>query len=294
VEKKTSIRREIIQNFIYDFRQNLGALIGAIIIIVLIILAVFADFISPYHYTEMFSDTLKLPPAVLENGNIDHILGTDDVGRDILSRLIYGSRISLFIGFFVVLLSSITGSLLGLIAGYFGGWIDQIVMRFVDIMLSLPSTLMAIVIVSILGPSLFNTIIAVGVISLPSFIRIVRASVLVEKNKQYVQATKTYGSSSWRIMVIHILPNCMAPLIVQGTLTFSNAILDAAALGFLGLGAQPPLPEWGTMLADSREFIESAPWMVTLPGLCILVVVLSFNLLGDGLRDAFDPKVKKV
>jgi ABC-type dipeptide/oligopeptide/nickel transport system permease subunit len=215
------------------------------------------------------------------------------VGRDLLSRLIGGARISLGIGFLVVLLSASIGTFLGLLAGYFGGKLDQVIMRLVDIRMALPSMLLAIVVVAILGPGLANTIIAVSTASLPSFIRLVRASVLAEKSKPYVTASQTFGASHMRQMFINILPNCMAPLIVQASLGFSDGILDAAALGFLGLGAQPPTPEWGTMLADSRAFIESNPWLVTLPGLCILLIVLGFNLFGDGLRDALDPRLKK-
>lgn len=281
------------QEFWYFFKQNRGAVAGLMVISIFVFIAVFAPLLAPHNPTEVFSDALRLPPKWQPGGDPRFFLGTDDVGRDQLSRLIFGARISMGIGFLVVLLSATTGAALGLVAGYFGGWIDQIIMRLVDIRMSLPSILMAIVFVAILGPNFFNTILAVSTVAIPSFIRIVRGSVLAEKNKQYVIASQSFGASSFRQMFINILPNCMAPLIVQSTLGFSDGILDAAALGFLGLGAQPPTPEWGTMLADARPFIESLPYMVTLPGVCILTVVLAFNLLGDGLRDALDPRLKR-
>lgn len=277
-----------LKEFWVYFKQNRGATLGLFIIILFIILALGAPLIAPYSFQTTHPEALKLPPL---SGT--YLLGTDDIGRDLLSRLLYGARISLGIGFLCVFFSSVVGSLLGLISGYFGGKVDTFIMRSMDLMMALPSILLAIVVVSILGPSLLNTIIAVSIVSLPSFVRLVRASVLQEKKKQYVQAVESFGASHFRVLVLNIFPNCLAPLIVQGSLNFSNAILDAAALGFLGLGAQPPTPEWGTMLADARPFIESAPWLVTLPGICILVNVLAFNLLGDGLRDALDPKLKK-
>jgi len=272
----------------FYFKKNRGAVIGLGIIAFFILIALGANILSPHEPQRIYPGEFKVPPF-----SENFLLGTDDVGRDQLSRLIHGSRVSLGIGFLCVIFSSFFGSLLGLISGYFGGMVDRFIMRCIDLMMALPSILLAIVVVSILGPSLLNTIIAVSIVSLPSFVRLVRASVLQEKKKQYIQATQSFGSSHFRILVLNIFPNCLAPLIVQGSLNFSNAILDAAALGFLGLGAQAPTPEWGTMLADARPFIESAPWLMTLPGLCILITVLSFNLLGDGLRDALDPKLKQ-
>lgn len=263
-----------------------------VLIFIFVVLAFFAPFFAPHNPSQLFSEFLRLPPAWVEAGNSVYPLGTDDVGRDILSRLIHGARISMSIGLSVVFLAMTVGTVLGLFAGYYGGWIDKIVMRITDIIMALPSILLAIVVVSVLGPGLRNAVIAVAIVAIPSFTRIVRASVLAEKEKEYVQASRSLGASSLRTMFKEVLPNCMAPLIVQATLGFSDGILNAAALGFLGLGAQPPTPEWGIMLADSRAFIESSPWMVTLPGLCILVVVLGFNLFGDGLRDALDPRLK--
>lgn len=279
--------------FWMDFKKNRGAIIGLSFILFFVLVSIFAPFITPYEPAIIHDGVLRLPPFWVEGGSTQYLLGTDDVGRDILSRLIYGARVSMLIGFFVVIISLSIGTVLGLFSGYYGGKVDWAIMRGVDILMALPSILLAIVVVSIMGPGLENAIIAVAIVAVPGFTRIVRASVLAEKKKQYVQASKTFGASSIRIMFKEILPNCMAPLIVQGTLGFSDGILNAAALGFLGLGAQPPLAEWGIMLSDSRAFIESSPWMVTLPGLCILFSVLGFNLFGDGLRDALDPRLKK-
>ena len=217
----------------------------------------------------------------------------DDVGRDILSRLIHGSRYSLFIGALTVALSLTAGVVLGLIAGFARGLVEEAIMRLMDIMLALPSLLLALVIVAILGPSLTNAIMAIAIVYLPHFTRVARASVITELSKEYVTASRVSGAGTLRLMFKEVLPNCAAPLIVQASLGISTAILDAAALGFLGLGAQPPTPEWGTMLADAREFVLRAWWVVTFPGLMILITVLAFNLLGDGLRDALDPKLKR-
>lgn len=285
--------KSFFQEFWEYFSKNKGAVIGLGFIILFILIAIFAPVIAPHDPSKVFTDSLRLPPFFVENGTSKFLLGTDDVGRDIFSRLIYGARISMAIGIAVVLISSTIGTVLGLLAGYLGGKVEWFIMRCIDILMAFPSILLAIVVVSVMGPGISNAIIAVSIVSIPNFARIVRASVLAEKKKQYVLASKTFGASSFRIMFSEILPNCLAPLIVQATLGFSDGILNAAALGFLGLGAQPPLPEWGTMLADARAFIQSNPWMVTLPGLCILFVVLGFNLFGDGLRDALDPRLKK-
>jgi ABC-type dipeptide/oligopeptide/nickel transport system permease subunit len=278
-----------VKEFWYIFRANRGAVLGLSLVLVVTLISLLAPILAPHSPSEVFPDALKFRPFETSQ----YPLGTDDLGRDLLSRLIYGSRVSLGIGFFVVALMVIFGVLLALIAGSFGGWVDAVIMRLMDILLALPSILLAIVVVAILGPSLINTIIAVVIVSLPNMVRIVRASILVEKEKNYVIASRSFGASWFRIYIINILPNCMAPLLIQATFGFSDGILNAAALGFLGLGAQPPIPEWGTMLADSRAYIESASYLVTLPGLCILAVVIAFNLLGDGLRDALDPKGKR-
>ncbi len=267
---------------------------GGGIVLFFVLLACLSPIIAPFAPDRIVSEQLRLPPIWNQVEKTPHLLGTDDLGRDVFSRIVYGAPVSLVIGGCVVLFSLTIGVLLALIAGTFGGWVDQIISRFVDVMMSLPSMLLAIVVVAILGPSLQNTILAVGFVSIPSIFRIIRAQVLVEMKKNYVIAAKTFGASWFRLSFIHVLPNCMAPILVQASLGFSEGILSAAALGFLGLGAQPPTPEWGTLLSDSRAYIESSPWLVTLPGLCILLVVIGFNLLGDGLRDYFDPKLKKV
>ena len=234
-----------------------------------------------------------MPPFWQEGGNTAYLLGTDAVGRDILSRLIYGTRFSLFIGVIVTTISLIGGIFLGVIAGYFRGWIDTVIMRLMDVILAFPSLLLALVLVAILGPGLVNAMIAIALILQPHFVRLTRAAVLSEREREYVISSRVAGAGIARLMFITILPNCLAPLIVQATLSFSTAILDAAALGFLGMGAQPPTPEWGTMLAEAREFILRAWWVVTFPGLAILTTVLAINLMGDGLRDALDPKLKQ-
>lgn len=274
------------------FSKNKGALIGLGILIIFTVIAVAAPLIAPYDPNKIFENQFKLAPFWSSDIAHSFLLGTDDIGRDLLSRLIYGARVSLGVGFMVVTLSLLSGGVLGILAGFYGGWVDNLIMRGVDILMALPSILLAIVIVAILGPSLTNGIIAVSIVALPSFIRIIRASVMSEKKKSYVDASIGFGATDYRQAILNILPNCMAPITVQASLGFSDGILNVAALGFLGMGAQAPTPEWGVMLSDSRAFIQTAPWLVTIPGLCILLVVLSFNLLGDGLRDALDPKLK--
>jgi len=279
--------------FWFYFEVNRGAVIGLCFFMALILVAIFAPLIAPHDPIQQFRDAMKVPPFWEEGGSTKFLLGTDAVGRDILSRLIYGSRYSLFIGVVVVTISMVTGVTIGLIAGFFGGNVDTLIMRVMDIILAFPSLILALVLVAVLGPGLTNAMIAIALVLQPHFARLTRAAVMAEKNREYVIAAKLAGASKLRLMFKTILPNCTGPLIVQGTLSFSNAILDAAALGFLGQGAQPPTPEWGTMLAEAREFITSAWWMVTFPGLAILLTVLAINLMGDGLRDALDPKLKR-
>lgn len=286
-------RFELIVNFWRLFRTNKGALFGLCFFLFLVVVAILAQFIAPHSAIEQYRDALLLPPAWQEGGDWSFVLGTDAVGRDLLSRLIYGSQISLFIGVIVVSIALLFGVCLGLVAGTFGGWIDSLIMRVMDIVLAFPSLLLALVLVAILGPSLVNAMIAIAIVQLPYYVRLTRASVMSEMSREYVMAARVSGVGTLRLMFVTVLPNCMAPLIVQGALSFSTAILDVAALGFLGMGAQPPLPEWGTMLAESREFILRAPWVVTFPGLAILTTVLAINLIGDGLRDALDPKMKR-
>lgn len=275
------------------FRRSRGALIGMIVVCALTAVAILADVIAPYAPDAQFRDALLLPPAWQEGGSWNFVLGTDPVGRDILSRLIYGARFSLFIGLIVISLSLCGGVLLGLVAGFFRGTLEITILRLMDIILAVPPLLLALVIVAILGPDLFNAMLAISVVYLPHYARLTRASVIAQAKRDYVTASRIAGARNLRLMFVTILPNCLSPLIVQATLGFSSAVLDAAALGFLGMGAQPPTPEWGTMLADAREFILRAWWVVTFPGLAILVTVLSFNLMGDGLRDALDPKMKR-
>lgn len=271
--------------------MNHGARLSFLFLSVFTLLAVFAPWIAPYLPEEVFTDQTKLPPFWMDGGSTRFLLGTDDLGRDLLSRLIYGARVSMGFGLLAVLVSTSIGGTLGVLAGFYGGWLDRSVMRVVDVLMSIPSLLVAIVVVAILGPSLINALWAVSIVALPGYIRVARAAVLAEKEKEYVQAARAFGASSWRQILTTILPNCTAPLIVQASLGFSDGILNMAALGFLGLGAQPPTPEWGAMLSDAKAYLESAWWLVTWPGLCILAVVLTFNLLGDGLRDALDPKL---
>lgn len=269
-----------------QLRKNKFALIGFIIIITFILVGLFAPLLTPYGYEQqVLQDRLKPPSA-------EHWLGTDDVGRDIFTRIAYGARISLQVGFFAVTGALVFGTLFGLIAGYFGRWVDMIISRIFDIMLAFPSILLAIAIVAILGASLQNALIAIAIINIPIFGRLVRSKVISLREEEFILAARAQGMKNGRIIFHHILPNSLAPIIVQTTLGFGTAILDAAALGFLGLGAQPPLPEWGKMLADSRDFIQLAPWTLIAPGLCIMLVVLGFNLIGDGLRDALDPRMK--
>ena len=282
-----------LKEFWQAFAHNKGAVAGLLFMLLIVFCALFAPWVAPFDPSEQFRDALLTPPAWLEGGQARFLLGTDELGRDLLSRLIHGARLSLLIGCMVVTISLACGVLLGLSAAFAGGIVDSAVMRLMDIMLALPSLLLAIVIASILGPGLTNAMIAVSVVAIPHYARLTRAAALGELHRDYVTASRVAGAGRLRLMFITVLPNCAAPLIVQSTLGFSSAILDAAALGFLNLGAQPPTPEWGTMLANSRQFLESAPWIVIFPGLSILIAVLAFNLLGDGLRDALDPKQKR-
>ncbi|CAK6497872.1 Dipeptide transport system permease protein DppC [Pantoea sp. Nvir] len=282
-----------IQEFWHYFKRNKGAVIGLVYVVLMLLVAIFAGALAPHAPAEQFRDALLHPPVWQEGGSWSYILGTDDVGRDVLSRLMYGARLSLLVGCMVVVLSLILGVVFGLLAGYLGGVVDAIIMRVVDIMLALPSLLLALVLVAIFGPSIVNASVALTFVALPHYIRLTRAAVLVEVNRDYVTASSVAGAGMLRQMFVNILPNCLAPLIVQASLGFSNAILDMAALGFLGMGAQPPTPEWGTMLSDVLQYAQSAWWVVTFPGLTILLTVLAFNLMGDGLRDALDPKLKQ-
>ncbi|MBM7646998.1 peptide/nickel transport system permease protein [Scopulibacillus daqui] len=268
------------------FRKNKLALTGAGIVLFFILLGVFAGVLAPQGINDQNLSLRLKPPSS------QHWFGTDDFGRDIFSRILYGARISLRVGFLSVLGSIIVGTFLGIIAGFYGRIIDTVISRVFDILLAFPSILLAIAIVAILGPSLNNALIAIATVNVPNFGRLVRSKVLTLKQEEYIIAARSIGMKDSRILFRHILPNSLAPVIVQGTLSIATAILDAAALGFLGMGAQAPHPEWGRMLSDSREYIQDAPWTVIFPGLAIMLTVLGFNLLGDGLRDALDPKMK--
>ncbi|WP_415183277.1 ABC transporter permease subunit [Phaeovulum sp.] len=288
-----SARRRAFAEFWFYFSENRGAVIGLWVFVGLVLLALLAPYIAPHSPTAQNRGAFLVPPMWQEGGTSQFILGTDAVGRDMLSRLMYGAQQSLFIGVVVVSIALFGGIILGLVAGFFGGWVDAVIMRVMDVVLAFPSLLLALVMVAILGPGLMNAMIAIAIVLQPHFARLTRAAVMAERNKEYVMAARVAGAGRVRLMFRTILPNCLAPLIVQGTLSFSNAVLDAAALGFLGMGAQPPTPEWGTMLAEAREFILRAWWVVTFPGLAILITVLAINLVGDGLRDALDPKLKR-
>jgi len=282
-----------LREFWLAFSANRGAVIGLGVVVVLLLLALLAPWVAPHVPEATDSSAFLKPPAWQEGGSARYLLGTDAIGRDILSRLIWGARLSLSIGLAVVLIAVAVGIALGLVAGFARGVTEIAIMRLMDILLTLPSLLLAIVVVAILGPGLVNAMLAVAVVVLPHYVRITRAAVIAETSRDYVTAARVSGAGTLRLMFSEVLPNCAAPLIVQASLGVSTAILDAAALGFLGLGAQPPAPEWGTMLADAREFVLRAWWVVTFPGLMILLAVLAFNLLGDGLRDALDPKLKR-
>ena len=282
-----------ILEFYKQFKKNKSALFGAYIVLGLILCAILAPVLTQYDPLIQNLDHRLIPPMWSEGGSLANILGTDDFGRDVLTRIVYGARISLVIGVISVSISMLFGILMGAFAGFFGGLTDLIIMRIVDIMLSIPAILLAIVIVSILGPDLFNAMVAIGIVGIPTFARIVRSSVLSEKEKEYVVASRVNGSSELRLILKVVLPNCTTPIIVQATMGFASAVLEAAGLSFLGLGAQPPTPEWGAMLADSLQFITTASWMIIYPGIAIFLTVMGFNLVGDGLMDVLDPKLKE-
>jgi peptide/nickel transport system permease protein len=226
----------------------------------------------------------------LEPPGVTTILGRDNFGRDLLSRIVYGTRVSLLVSFAAVALGASVGSLLGLIAGYYGGFIDDLIMRLADVLYAFPAILLALALVAALGPSLTNLIIAIGVIAIPGFARIMRGSVIAIKDREYVEAAKALGTRNWRILIKHVVPNSLAPTIVYGSLTMATALLTEAGLSFLGLGVQAPVPSWGSILADGREFLRNAPFVTNFSGVAILIAVVGFNLLGDGLRDALDPR----
>lgn len=267
--------------------RNKSFTIGIVIIFIFLLFALLPSFFTSYNPYDKNLDIRLLPPS------FKHFLGTDDLGRDILTRIIYGTQISFKYGVLAVFISVIVGSFLGIISGYIGGKTDEIIMRSIDILLAFPSILLAILIVSILGPKLENAVIAIGIVNTPSYARLIRAETISVKSNEFIEAGIAMGASHIRIMIQHIIPNCINPIVVQSSLGIGSAILEMAGLSFLGLGAQPPMPEWGAMLNNAREFIRFAPWVITFPGIAIILSVLAFNLLGDGLRDFLDPHTRK-
>lgn len=267
--------------------RNKSFVSGGLIVLGFLLLAIFPQGFTAYDpIAADLSLRLQAPSAA-------HWMGTDDLGRDIMARIIYGARISLKIGLISVGIAMVIGACIGLVAGYVGGKTDEILMRGIDIVLAFPSILLAILIVAILGPSLNNAMIAIGIVNVPLYARLLRSTTLQVRNQEFIEAAHAMGASHTRILFFHILPNCLSPLIVQVTLGIGGAILEAAGLSFLGLGAQPPTPEWGTMLSQAKDFIRTAPWTLTFPGLAITAVVIAFNLMGDGLRDLIDPRTAK-
>lgn len=284
--KKANKKRSQLVEVWRRLRQNKMAMAGLVILVLLVIMALSANLLAPEGYDNQdFSKTFLGP-------SMEHPFGTDNLGRDILDRIIHGARYSLSVGIIAVGIAIIAGGLLGAFAGFYGGTVDNVIMRLMDILLAIPSILLAISIVAALGPGLFNVMLAVGISSVPGYARIVRASVIQLKGQEFIEAAKAIGATDWRIIIKHIVPNSLAPLIVQGTLGVAGAILSAAGLSFIGLGIQPPQPEWGAMLSAGRIYIRDHMWMTLFPGLFIMITILALNLLGDGLRDALDPKLK--
>jgi peptide/nickel transport system permease protein len=268
------------------FVKNKAGLFGAVVVALIVIFGIFAPLLAPY------DPTAQDIPNRLAKPSIDHPLGTDQYGRDILSRLIYGARISLVVGILSVLIGILIGVILGLVAGYSGGFIDLLICKIIDVLMSFPMLLLAMAIVAILGTSLVNSILAVGISSIPRFARLTRGQVLVLKNTEFIDAVRALGSNPVRIVFLHLLPNIVSPIIIMGTLYIATAIIMESNLSFLGLGVQPPTATWGGMISDGRAFLRSSPWVSTIPGIAIALSVLAFNMLGDGLRDALDPKLK--
>ena len=282
------------QQFVRAFMKNKGAVLGLIVLIIFVLIAFFAPWLAPHDPYELFQGKEQLPPSFVDGGEAAFLLGTDDAGRDTLSRVLYGARYSLFIGLCATTLSLLIGVSLGLAAAFWPKIIGKVIMLVNDILMSYPSLLLAIIIAAILGPSMTNTIITIALVCLPPFIRLTRATAMVELQRDYVTASRVIGVGTIRMLFVTVLPNCMAPLIVQATMVFSSAILEAGAIGFLGFGVQPPDAEWGAMLGTARQYIQSNVWLAIFPGLAIFISALAINLTGDGLRDALDPKLKEV
>lgn len=281
-KKKSGPWREVWRRL----RQNKAAMLGLLVMVILILAAIFADYVAPYGYDDQ--DLMRR----FQTPNSQHWFGTDNFGRDIFSRIVYGAQVSLKVGLIAVGIAMFIGGALGAVAGFYGGKIDNFIMRFIDVLLAIPSILLAISIVAALGPELRNVMIAVGIGSIPSYGRIVRASVLSLRDQEFIEAARAVGADDTRLILKHIIPNSMAPLIVQATIGVANAILSAAGLGFIGLGIQPPLAEWGAMLNSGRQYIRDYPHLTAFPGLAIMITIFALNLLGDGLRDALDPRLK--
>lgn len=281
-EKKYSFTRDTLKRLM----RNKLAVAGIIILLILILGAIFAPWIAPYDYAEQNIDEAYVSPCA------QHLFGTDEFGRDIFSRILLGARISLVIGFIAVAIAIIAGGFLGALAGYYQKTVDNIIMRIVDILMSIPQLLLAIAITATLGASMINLMIAVGIAAVPGYARIVRASVMSVRDQEFVEAARAVGTSDLKIILKHILPNCLAPIIVKATLDVAICILSAAGMSFIGIGLQPPSPEWGAMLSDARYYIRDYSYMALFPGLCIALTIFSLNVLGDGLRDALDPKLR--
>ncbi len=292
VMKQQSPAVQALRRFLHHRSAQFGlALFG-----LLLFCAIFAPLIAPYSPTDPLDDGIRRsPPCIHLLGcpadQPEHLMGIDSNIRDLFSRVIYGAQLSLQIGIITISFAIIVGGLIGAVAGFIGGWFDTLMMRLMDILMAFPGLLLAIAIVSVLGPGLYNALLAIGIVSIPIYARVVRSSVLAVKNLDYVDASRALGASRMRLIFTRVLPNSLTPLIVQGTLGIASAILNAAALSFLGLGAQPPTPEWGLMLGSEAESVFNAPHLVFFPGLAIMITVLSFNLIGDGLRDALDPRL---
>ena len=287
MKKQTFVNNSPTSLTLQRFKRKKGAVIGLAVLILLILSALFSDILTPYEFDKINPINALRPPS------LEHPMGTDAFGRDQLTRIMHGGKVSLQVGMISVLIGGTFGILMGAIAGFFGGWIDEIVSRFIDIMLAFPSILLALAVVSVLGPDLYNLMIAVGISSIPAFARLVRSAVLSIKENDYIVAARSLGLTRARIVIVHIIPNIFASILVFATLEVATAILAGASLNFLGMGAKPPTPEWGLLLAESRDFFRRAWWLATFPGIAIMVTVISINLLGDGLRDTFDPWLKE-
>jgi peptide/nickel transport system permease protein len=283
---KESKRRSGLGEVWHRLKKNKAAVVSLFILLFLFIVAIFAPYIAPYPYDkEDFSQSFAGPSR-------EHLLGTDRLGRDVLSRLIYGSRQSLQIGLYSTILAALAGIIIGSIAGYYGGWVDNALMRFLDIYQGIPMFLLCVTLAAVLGPSLRNAIIAIGISSVSGYARLMRASILTVREMEYIEAAKAINASNARIIRKHVIPNAISPLIVSITMSMGNSVLAGAGLSFIGLGVQPPIPEWGAMISDARAFLRGHGTLALYPGICVMITVLAFNLLGDGLRDALDPRLK--